>query len=191
MIKFNMEVSKKVDGAYQKVGEVPVYFPLFSELDIPVESTKTDEDGMPVFENEKHGFVYAAVVAAVKAQARNKLVSGTATLKAGLTIAETVEELLETGGNKGEALAAIRECLAAFKAWLPSTGKPEKTQAALLQLMKSKDALSIQSEEKKQKFSVYVQDFAASLKPEQVSRFERHLTAINDACQEGDALDLM
>ena len=191
MKSYTMEVSKKENGAYVKQGEVEVFYPLLNELGLSVEAEKFDDEGFPVYSDEKVQYVFDAVLAAVKAQARNRLVSGTATLKPGLTIASTVEELLESGGNKGDALAAVREFLAAFKAFLPSTGKSEKVQAAVYELARNKVAVSIQSDENKAKFSVYLTNFASTLTAEQAARFSRPLLGLEEACQPGDVLDDM
>lgn len=192
MNSYKMEVSKKVDGAYVKQGEVVVFYPLLAELGIAIEPTKNDEDGFPVYESEAVQYTFDAVLAAVKAAARNKLVSGTATLKDGAKIAETVQELLEGGGgNKGEALAAAREFLAAFKAWLPSTGKKETVVAAIYNLASNRQSLILQTADKKAKFSVYLADFAETLDEEKAARFTRPLMLLNEACETGDALDDM
>lgn len=191
MNTYKMEVSKKENGAYVKQGEIEVFYPLLSELGLAVEPTKNDEEGFPIYSDEKVQYVFDAVLAAVKAQARNRLVSGTATLKPGLTIASTVEELLESGGNKGDALAAVREFLAAFKAWLPKTGKSEKVQTAVYELARNKASVALQSDDKKAKFSVYLSGFAETLNAEQVARFSRPLLALNEATEAGDALDDM
>lgn len=195
MKSYKMEVSKKEekDGVmqYVKQGEIVVFYPELTDLGIDIAPVKDDAEGFPVYSDEKVQYVFDAVLAAVKAQARNKLVSGTATLKAGLSIASTVEELLESGGNKGEALAILREFYAAFKAWLPSTKKSEKVQAAVLDLAKNKVGLLMQTEEKKQKFLVYLTDFAASLTPEQASRFTRPMEALNEAATSSDPTDDM
>ena len=191
MQNYTMEVSKKKNGAYVKAGEITIYYPLLSELGLSVDPVKSDEEDFPIYADEKVQYVFDAVLAAVKAQARNRLVSGTATLKPGLAIASTVEELLESGGNKGDALAAIREFLAAFKAWLPKTGKSEKVQSAVYELARNKSSVSLQSDDKKEKFAVYLSGFAATLNAEQVARFSRPLLALNEACEAGDALDDM
>lgn len=199
MNKYTMIVSKKEEvtaangekkNEYVKKGEVEVFYPLLSELGFAVEPEKNDEDGFPVYKDEKAQYVFDAVLAAVKSAARNKLVTGTATLKPGLSIASTIEELME-GGNKGDALAATREFLAAFKAWLPSTKKSEKVQLAVYDLAKNKAGLSLQPDDKKEKFLVYITDFTATLNAEQATRFERALTALGEACTAGDALDDM
>ena len=186
-----MEVSKKENGAYVKQGDIEIFYPLLSELGLSVDPTKSDEEGFPIYSDEKVQYVFDAVLAAVKAQARNRLVSGTATLKPGLSIASTVEELLESGGNKGDALAAVREFLAAFKTWLPKTGKSEKVQAAVYELARNKASVALQSDDKKAKFAVYLSGFAETLTAEQVARFSRPLLALNEATEAGDALDDM
>lgn len=191
MKSFNMEVSKKEGGAYVKQGDITIYYPLLNELGLDIAHEKEDDEGFPVYADEKVQYVFDAVLAAVKAQARNRLVSGTATLKPGLSIASTVEELLESGGNKGDALAAVREFLAAFKAWLPKTGKSELVQAAVYELARNKSAVSIQSDEKKEKFAKYLTDFAATLDADKAARFSRPLLNLNEACQPGDVLDDM
>ena len=191
MRKYTMEVSKKENGAYVKQGDVEIFYPTLDELGLDVKPSKNDDEGFPIYEDEKVQYVFDAVLAAVKAQARNRLVSGTATLKPGLSIASTVEELLESGGNKGDALAAVREFLAAFKAFLPTTGKSEKVQAAVYELARNKAAVSIQSDDKKDKFAVYLANFALTLSAEQAARFSRPLLALEEACQAGDALDDM
>ena len=191
MQSYKMEVSKKENGAYVKQGDIEIFYPLLSELGIDIAPTKNDEEGFPIYSDEKVQYVFDAVLAAVKAQARNRLVSGTATLKPGLSIASTVEELLESGGNKGDALAAVREFLAAFKAWLPKTGKSEKVQAAVYELARNKASVALQSDDKKAKFAVYLSGFAETLTAEQVARFSRPLLALNEACEAGDALDDM
>lgn len=187
-----MEVSKKENGAYVKQGEVTIFYPLLAELGLAVEAEKFDEEGFPIYADDKAQYAFDAVLAAVKAQARNKLVSGTAALKDGAKIAETVEELLESGGaNKGDALAAVREFLAAFKAWLPSTGKKEAVQAAVYDLAANRKGLALQTADKKQKFAGYLADFAATLNAEQAQRFSRPLLALNECCEAADALDDM
>lgn len=191
MQSYNMEVSKKENGAYVKQGEVEVFYPLLNELGLGIEADKMDEEGFPIYSDEKVQYVFDAVLSAVKAQARNRLISGTASLKPGLAIASTVEELLESGGNKGDALAAVREFLAAFKAWLPKTGKSEKVQAAVYELARNRASVAMQPDDKKAKFSNYLADFADTLNEEQAARFSRPLLALNDACEAGDALDDM
>lgn len=189
MKSYIMEVSKKENGQYVKQGEVEIFYPLLNELGLNVEATGFDEDGFPTYADDKVQYVFDAVLAAVKANARNKLVSGTASLKPGLSIATSVEELLESGGNKGDALAAVREFLAAFKAFLPSSGKSEKYQAAIYDMVKNKSAVAVATDDRKQKVAVMLAAFAETLDEAQATRFSRPLLALNEACESGDPLD--
>jgi hypothetical protein len=164
MNNFKMEVSKKATVAgkpqYVKQGKVTIYYPLLADFGIAAEVKEIDEEGFPVYSDAKLQYVFDAILAAVKAQARNKLVSGTA-------------------------------MLAAFKAWLATTGKKEAVQAAVYSLAANHTGLSLQSEEKKGKFQVYLTDFTASLTEEQANRFERPLLKLEEACTSGDPLDDM
>lgn len=192
MKSYNMEVSKKENGAYVKQGQVAVFYPLLNEMGLNIEAQKEDDEGFPVYEDAKVQYVFDAVLAAVKAAARNKLVSGTVQLKDGCKIAETVAELIEGGGgNKGDALAAVREFLAAFKAWLPSTGKKEAVIAAIYDLAANRKGLALQPADKKTKFAVYLADFAETLDEAQAERFSRPLLSLQECCEAGDALDDM
>lgn len=189
MQKFNMEVSKKVNGAYELVGAVVVNYPLLSELGFDVEPTKFDADNLPVYADEKAQYLFDALFASVKANARNKLVSGSVALKDGLKIAETVEELLAVGERNGMALQNLRDLLAKFKAWLPATGKNSATQQALYDLVSNRKALALASDIVKGKVSNYLADFAESLTDADAELYGRILTALDDACSSVDALD--
>jgi hypothetical protein len=186
---YNLEVSKKVNGQYEKVGDVAINYPMLSELGFDVEPTGKDDDGLPTYSDEKAQYVFDAVFANVKAAARNKLVSGTATLKDGNKIAETVAELLTTGERNGAALQNLRDLLAIFKEWLPKTGKDSKTQAALYDLVSNRKALGLASDVVKGKVANYIAQFAESLDGEQATKYERILVALNDACESVNALD--
>lgn len=196
MKSFKMEVSKKEEVAgrpqYVKQGEVEIFYPTLKDFGIAAEVKETDEEGFPVYTDAKMQYAFDAILAAVKAQARNKLVSGTATLKDGQSIATTLDQLLESNtANRGDALAAVREMLAAFKAWLATTGKKESVQAAVYSLAANRTGLSLQSEEKKSKFLVYLADFAGKLTASQADRFAKPLTALEEAATGGDPLDDM
>ena len=192
MKSYSMVVSKKENNAYVKQGEIQVFYPLLSELGFVVEPQKEDEEGFPVYEDAKAQYVFDAVLAAVKASARNKLKPGTAELKDGASIASTLEELLEAGGaNRGDALAKVREMLAAFKAWLPSTGKKESVQAAVYDLAANRKGLMLQTADRKTKFLGYITDFAETLTEEQAARFTSPLEALQECCQAIDAADEM
>jgi hypothetical protein len=192
MKQYIMEVSKKENGVYVKVGDVTINYPLLSELGLSVDPSSFDaESGLPVYSDDKQQFAFDAIFAAVKASARNKLVSGTADLKEGNKIAETIEELLSSGGNNGEALKVLRDMLAAFKAWLPATVKATTVQEAIYNLVSNRKTITLQAEDKKQKLAAYLADFAGTLTTEQAASWGRHLTALDELCQTANALDDM
>jgi hypothetical protein len=194
-----MEVSKKneTSGKYEQVGSIAVYYPLLSELGFavnPAKYVKQDDKGaeveakeedaaaFPIYGDDKHQFAFDAVLAAVKAMARNRLVSGTATLKDGLTIPASIEELLESGGgNNGAALANMRAAINAFAAWIKTAGKTE----AAVKLFSAgfsqpKVALFGWSETRLNKFEEAVGAFLATLTDEQAGTFSRHLIRVSE-----------
>lgn len=189
MKQFNMEVSKKVNGAYELVGTVVVNYPLLSELGYNVEPKEYDADNLPVYVDDISQYVFDSVFASVKANARNKLVSGSTALKDGLKIAETVAELIAVGERNGAALQNLRDLLAKFKAWLPATGKATATQTALYDLVSNRKALALASDTVKGKVSSYLADFAESLSEADLELYARILQTLDDATQSVDALD--
>lgn len=198
MNPYTLEVSKKVDGKYQPVGEVTINYPLLSDLGFDVQPKPVElvdgkpvNQGLPQYESDLHQYAFNAIFSAVKADARNKLVSGTANLKDGASIAETVEELIAVAERDGAALKAIRNMLNSFKAWLPSTGKATKTQEAILALATNRKSLALQPAEKKARFLEYIVKFADTLTPEQAQEFGRGLQGLEAACSAVDALDDM
>lgn len=192
---FQIEVNKKVVKAgkaeYSKVGDVIVHAPLLSAFGIATEQAKddkgqliSDDDGFPVYTDDKLNWLQGSIIAAVKAMARNRLQPGTATLKDGVKIAETFEELLAAAdrSNSGAALVAIRELKAKFADWVATLGKSAAAQQTLKTLFNSKDSLAVQSEANRDKMSQYIADFAATLDEATLAKSEKYLQGLLDAC---------
>lgn len=193
MQQVTMEVNKKGAGnKYEKVGEVNIFVPLLAELfpDSVKQSVDKDgkavvEDGLPVYEDDKHNWVQGAIFAAIKAQARNKLKPSTAQLKDNQKIAETWEEITAEGervGN-GEALKLVAEAKKAFAAYVAGLGKSASAQQMLNMLFSNKQALALQSEANKQKMQNYVTEFATSLDEATMTKYEKYITSILSACE--------
>lgn len=195
--QITIEVNKKVNGKYEKVGDqiihVPTLHSVFPELKVAVDKDGKEvvEDGLPVYEKDEANYIQGAILAAVKAQARNKLVPGTATLKPGNAIATDWPALMAEGERVGnpEALAAIREAKADFAAWAATLGKSAAAQATLNTLFGNRQALSLQSEDNKAKMSKYVEDFAGSLEAAKLERYMKYLATLEDACKVQAAID--
>lgn len=207
--KFAIEVSKTVKkgdkNVREKVGEVFAFSPLMDEIRkhsaAAEQAAATDKDGkiildkdgkivpavddkgLPVYNSEEANWLFSAVVSAVMMQARNKLVSGTADLKDGATIAEDWAGLVAEGGSgNGAALAALRDCQAAFNGYVATLGKSEATAKMLIVYFKSREALDVQSPSTKAKMAEYVETFGASLSEADMERFEKPIARVLETC---------
>lgn len=178
--------SKKIGGKYVPQGEYAIVVPVLEDCAGQVAGAKVsgEEDGLPVYDNDIANFVQSALLAYTKAAARNKLVSGTAEVKAGLKIATNWEELCAEGdrGGNGAALQLAREVKDAFGKFIAGLGKSESTVRVITTYFGSKDALETASAENKAKIKGYVEDFGASLDEETLERYARPLETISARC---------
>lgn len=203
MRQFQMNVSKKEDGEYKLVGSVVVPYPLLDELGIAVAPSsyeKQDKDGkavacaeedaeaFPIYADERVQYVFDAVLAAVKATARNKLISGTATLKPDNTIADTVEALIATAERSGEALKQRREYFNSFKAWLSTLGKTAGYVTGMFDIVSNVKNIPYQSDARKKAVKALVAQHAATLDADAIAKWERTMTQIDEACSAVDPL---
>lgn len=197
MQELKIEVNKKVAGKYSPVGEIAIFVPLlhgvFAEAVIAKDKDGNDiyEDGLPVYADDRHIFIQDAITAAVKANARNKLVSGTATLKDGAVIATDWAALTAESGRTGnpDALAAIREVKADFRAWAATLGKSAAAQQTMVTFFEKPDALRLQSEVHKQKIADYVGAFAETLDEAKLARYSKYLEKIAAVCEVATEID--
>lgn len=170
-------ISKKIDGAYVKQGEIEVTVPVVEDMLSHLAGAKVtgDEDGLPVYDSDVANYVQSAIFNYVKMNARNKLVSGTVELKPNAKIPRNWEELCAEGerGGNGAALALAREVKEAFGKWVATLGKSAAAQAAMVSLFGNRNALTMQTAENKAKMQKYVEDFAGSLSEDDVAKYER------------------
>jgi hypothetical protein len=195
----NIEVSQRVNGEFKKVGEMVIHCPTlqdclpFMGAAIKMEDGKeVTEEGVPVYDSQEANWIQGAILAAVKAQARNKLVPKTATLKDGLKIPENWAELTAEGTRgQGEGLAIAREAKAAFAEWLTKQGISEAAQNTLNTLFGNKSALMLQPETVREKVKARVEAFANSIEDTAIlERFTRPLEGVLEACKGTDLGDL-
>ncbi len=215
MRKFTMEVTKleaDPEGGKAKkavpVGSVEVYYPTLQELGFkdavpasweledkdgkPVAAKESDSEAFPVYAEEGLDYAFNAILSAVKAKARNALQSGTATLKDGLKIAETLEELFASGERSGEALKIKAEAIKSFKAYLQSTGKAAAYQFQVANwIVKAKDILPLLPENHKRVALAHVEAWGKTLDVATVERFSRFIQGIQDAAEQVVAFDEM
>jgi hypothetical protein len=190
MLALIMTISKKESNKYVEVGKISYYCPTLEafgyqpELALDAEGRPLIEEGLPVYKTDSDNWLMGAVHAAVKALVRNRLVSGTAVLKPGLSIPATMADLTaesERTGN-GAYLKVIADLRKQFGAWVASLGKSQGAQALLTSLFANKSALAVQSPDNKAKMAGYIADFAASLEPEQLEAGQRYLQGLLDTC---------
>lgn len=187
----SIEISKKGDDKkYVPVGSVSIYVPILLAFGIAAEVAKDKEgkdmieDGLPVYTTEEANWLQGAIAAQVKAQARNKLKPGTASLKDGAKIATNFAELCAEGGGVGNAAAlqAIRDLKNLFAKWVATLGKSQAAQNLLTGLFGNKQALAIQTADNKGKMSQYISDFAETLTAEQLALGQKYLQSLIDCC---------
>ena len=168
MTQIKMAVSKTVNGKREEVGKQELYAPTLAEVIAAIqnaEPTGQDEQtGELVYEGRVEQFVYSALVAQVKANARNKFVPGTTDLRPNAKLPENLEELVApTVSNKGQALAERRALIEMFKEFTASLAKPDAIKAALVMLFDKPDNLVLQDADKRAKIKPYFEDFGNSV----------------------------
>lgn len=173
-----IEVAKKnpTTGKHEKQGEVTIYVPTLDCFGITAEVKEVGEDNLPVYADDKMDYLFSAVLAAVKAKARNSLVSGTADLKPGVTIAADFAALLAEAqrGGGAEALAIVRDLKAKMQHWIGTVQKKSAGTVKLVtDLFASRQALALQSETNRKKMEGYIGEFAAWLADEDVELLEK------------------
>jgi hypothetical protein len=187
---YKMEVSKTETVAgkssYVKVGDVDVYYPTLEECAGFVQDAKIEkvgEDGVAEYASAEANWIMTAILSYAKANARNKLVSKSTELKDGLTIPSTWAEFTAETGRSGEALAIMREAKADFAEWISKQGKSEAVTKTLTTLFNNRAALELQSPANKSKMQAYVEAFAEQLSEERLSRLQKPIENVLEACQ--------
>ncbi len=166
-----MPVNKKENGKYALIGVVSV--PVFSLADfgLAIQSNGVDKDGLPTYGAPAVQYVQDAVTALIKAAARNKLQPESVETRAGASIATSVAELLESGGNNGAALALHREFVVAFTAFLKTSGKAVRVQEIYSGLARNKSAIALATEAARKGFATQLEGFLATLSEEDIDKY--------------------
>ena len=209
MRQFTMQVTKLETAAGETkaravpVGSVVVYYPLLSEMGLPIDpssyvtydkdgkevaSTAEDAAAFPVYASDAVQMVFDSLLAQVKATARNRLQTGTATLKDGARINSTVEEMLEETPRNGEALKERREYFASFKTFLGTLGKSAAYVQGMADIVSNVKGLPYQSEGRKTAVKGLIAQHAATLNAEQVAKWAKVMTQIDENCSGADPL---
>lgn len=203
MRAFQMVISKRGDNGFEKLGEVTAYYPLLSELGFNVEpkgfesysekdgsviSVTAEGKGFPQYDDDKAQYLFDSLLSAVKVKVRNSLKPLSAELKDGASIPTTVEELLATSERNGEAVKAYHECLKAFAAYLPKTGKSAAVCEWAARNAKMPEGLTDQSKARRDLMLELLKGFAVSITQEQLGRYAKTLGKIEGYCAEPEAV---
>lgn len=188
--KISIDVSKKENGKHNKIGTMDIHVPtlrdvvpfITSEIKKDEKGAEVFEDGLPVYEADEANWLQAAILASVKAQARNKMTPGTATLKDGQKIPESWAELCAEGVRDGSGLKLMHAFKAAFSEWVAKQSLSEAASATLVTLVGNKAALTLQQQSTKDKVKARLEAFANDLAPEKLEEFMRPLDAALTAC---------
>ena len=173
-----IEVSKKVGNKREKVGEVEVPVPTLASIGL-------EDDGSLVA-----AWIAKSLRASALTDARNKLVSGTATLKPGAKIATTLEELAAPAENSGAALKEISELKRGFADYLRGLGLTEKAQHFLAGVFASPKSAALQPPEIHAKVVERIEGYVEQHGEDLTAAQERYLTGILEARGEDEELDL-
>jgi hypothetical protein len=186
-----MAISKKENGKHVEIGKQTVFVPLLKDI-LPFvgsnvqmkDGKEVEEDGIPVYESKEANWIQDAILAAVKAQARNKIDNKTANLKDGQKIPENWDELTAEGVRDGSGLALAREFKTAFAEWVAKQSLSEAAANTLITLVSNKSALSVQQASTKAKVKARLEAFAESLDEATMEKFLRPLENVTKACDE-------
>lgn len=195
----SMEVTKTVTKGTTRtreaVGNVQIFVPLLASLGITAEQAQADgkpavtEDGLPIYTSDAHNWLQNAILAQVKAQARNKLVPSTITLKDGQTIATDWAGLTaESVGGGAVHLANIREVKALFASWVAKLGKSAGAVAKIVGAFNNPEALKVADTVSKGKIAQYVTDFAETLSEEEQAKYSKYIVKLIDIAT-GDEIE--
>lgn len=187
MIAFSL--SKTVDGKRVELSKQTIFCPTLKDFGIAVEPVRVEEDGSPVYESNEANWLYTAIQQQVKAQARNKFVPQSDTLRPGAKVAESLAELVAPStGNKGAALVEKRSLLEMFRSWLAAQGKNEAVQKLLSTMLDRTDNLLLQEPAKREKVKAYFVEFGEA-KVEVLTDWQvQYLTGAVEAC-DGEEID--
>ena len=163
-IAVTKNVTKGSTTVREPVGSVEVYAPTLAEFGLAVEPVSQNaETGELTYAAQTDQFLYNAVLAQVKANARNKMQAGSTSLKPNNKFASTLEELITPAESTGAVLAERRALFEMFKDYLATLAKPENVKKLLLTFLEKPETLALQPEEQRAKIKVYFEEFGGSV----------------------------
>ena len=184
-----MAINKTVDKKYVKVGDVQYFVPTLAAfgIDAKVEAISED-DGLPVYADEKHDWLFSAICAKVALKVRSMLEPQSVTFKDGASAPADFAALMAEGkrGGAGQYMAMMSELRKAFAAYIDTLGKSAATKKVVCDAFANPEGVALASEDMRGKFAVYFNGFIeACNNAELLERGQKHLEKLLAACEAG------
>lgn len=196
MLEQDVSVTKKNatgETVREKIGSFTSYIPSLADFGIQEAPTGTAEDGSLVYGSNAANWLYTAIAAQAKTQARNKLQPKTATVRTGSTMPTTFVEVIEPTDLRasGTQMAERSALHKAFTAYAFTLGKSENVSKLIVTLFKTPDSLMIQAQKIKDGMIEYVTQFGeAMLEAGTLTDYQANMlqTVIEAASVDADSL---
>lgn len=179
----NIEVAQTVDSKRIKVGELDIFAPSLRAFGIDIDPVGVEDDGSLKYAELPVQWLYGAVLAAVKSNARNKLQKGSVELKPGNKIATTLEELITPAESGSAVLAERRTLIELFKGYLAGLDKAENVKRLLLTFLEKPETLALQPAEQRAKIQVYFLEFGDKVEDKLTAWQGDYLVNVLAQCQ--------
>ena len=184
-----MTINKTENKKYVKVGDVQYFIPTLAAfgIDAKIESIN-EEDGLPVYADEKHDWLFSAICAKVAAKVRNMLESQSIVFKDNGTAPADFAALLAEGkrGGAGQYMAMMSELRKAFAAYVDTLGKSAATKKVVCDAFANPEGVALAAEDMRTKFAVYFNGFVEACdNAELLERGQKHLEKLLAACEAG------
>lgn len=178
-----IEVAQTVDSKRIKVGELDIFAPSLRAFGIDIDPVGVEDDGSLKYSELPVQWLYGAVLAAVKSNARNKLQKGSVELKPGNKIATTLEELITPAESGSAVLAERRTLIELFKGYLAGLDKAENVKRLLLTFLEKPETLALQPAEQRAKIQVYFLEFGDKVEDKLTAWQGDYLVNVLAQCQ--------
>lgn len=177
-------ITKNGQTVRENIGSVSSYLPGLKDFGIEAEPTGVDGEGVPTYAALEHNWLQSAITQLTKANARNRLKSGTTELKPGAKLPETLLELVTPNESNSTALADRRALFDYFKGYMAEhlAGKPETVKRLLMTFLEKPEVLAIQPEEQRAKIKPYFEAFGSQFEDRFTEWQANYLIGVIEQC---------
>lgn len=182
----NETVEENGKNKYKKVAEFKMPYPSLMDFGIDAAlkmkdgKAEVDEDGIPVYEEDKFDWLQYAILQQLKAQNRNKIGEDNK-LKDGMKFPTNFEELVTVGERSGEALKNRHAAKASFVAYLKSQNKKDIVVKILSDLLVDASSISVCRDDYAEALQGHITKWVPSLNEEEKGRYSKTIEKAVDA----------